>query len=151
MITPELLNYIKEAKAKSTSEEQIKGQLSQLRWSSEDIDNAFATINNNLPLPLPPSFSPDNTSWVRKKTVGNMWDAFQHILMFISLYVFASSVALILHYYVDKYIPGVDTSGYGSMMLYVGNTYLYIYLSSLIVSFPIWAFLFLKITPHCLQ
>ncbi|MDO8610725.1 MAG: DUF5671 domain-containing protein [bacterium] len=151
MITQELLNYIKEARGKAMDEEQIKSQLLQLGWSVEDINNAFVTINNNIPLPLTSSSSQVNGGRVPKENMGNMWDAFQHILMFISLYVFASSVALILHYYVDKFVPGIEISGYDSMIAYTGNTFLNIYLSALIVSFPIWAFLFLRITRQTIK
>ncbi len=88
---------------------------------------------------------------ISKKTSSghSMWDAFEHILMFISLYVFVTSFALLIHYLVDKWIPrfaeGRDIS-YSS----VGSSILRGYLSAILVSYPLFAFFFLHITKRTL-
>ena len=35
----------------------------------------------------------------------NMWDTFEHVLLFISLYVFATSFTLILHEFINVLVP----------------------------------------------
>lgn len=85
-------------------------------------------------------------------TSSNMWDAFQHILLFITLYTFATSLALILHYFVDLWLPPImiDNSSYQATK-YFQSMFLRGYLSSLIVSYPIFSFLFLKITKKTIE
>lgn len=82
------------------------------------------------------------------ESVG-MWDAFEHVLMFISMYVFASSSSMLLHTFVDTWLPDVTTTNsmYNSYND-LGSVLTRAYLSAIIVSFPIFAFLFLRITKH---
>ncbi|OGH39152.1 MAG: hypothetical protein A3B44_01900 [Candidatus Levybacteria bacterium RIFCSPLOWO2_01_FULL_38_21] len=77
-----------------------------------------------------------------------MWDAFEHILMFISLYVLATSIALTLYFFIDKWFPGVTTESYyrSSSSNDLNLNLLRGYLAALIVSFPLFAFFFLHIT-----
>lgn len=75
----------------------------------------------------------------------SMWDAFEHILLFISLYVFVTSLALLIHYLVDKWVPRFPGSRYLSYSS-VGNTVLRGYLSAILVSYPLFVFFFLRIT-----
>ena len=87
----------------------------------------------------PPSHAPGS--------VG-MWDAFEHVLMFISMYIFASSSSMLLHTFVDTWLPDIAAT---SNMLYnsyseFGSTLARGYLAAIIVSFPIFAFLFIRIT-----
>lgn len=97
----------------------------------------------------------------------SLWDAFEHALLFLSLYTLATSIALILHYFVDKWIPGVATDSSSSNVglpwilgLYFGVdsssgnlelTLLRGYLASLIVSLPTFVFLFLHIARRTLH
>lgn len=79
----------------------------------------------------------------------SMWDAFEHILLFISLYVFVTSFALLVHYLVDKWIPRFPEGrpvSYSS----VGNSVLRGYLSAILVSYPLFSFFFLRITKRTL-
>ena len=96
--------------------------------------------------PTPPLSPPPSHA---QGSVG-MWDAFEHILMFISMYVFASSSSMLLHTFVDTWLPNASAI---SNMLYnsyseFGSTLVRGYLAAIIVSFPIFAFLFIRITKH---
>lgn len=94
--------------------------------------------------------SPANTQAVvqaepkTKNSSSTMWDAFEHILMFISLYVMATSIVLVLYYFIDKWFPGVTEYRYS----YSNNDWqlgvLRGYLAALIVSYPLFAFFFLN-------
>lgn len=152
MVTQALLNYIQEAKSKSISDEEIKVQLLHAGWGMSDVANAFITLSKNLPLPPPPTLTiskEDSSQISTKETRGNMGDVFQHILMFISLYIFATSTALILYHFVDTYLPQAITNSYEKKYtLALGKTLMNSYLSALIVSYPVWAFFFLKVTKH---
>lgn len=83
----------------------------------------------------------------------SMWDSFQHILMFISLYVLAISVSVMLHYYIDKFMPGV-ASGSG-IFATASNDYRYSLLkgetATMIVAYPVYAFLFLAVARRTMQ
>lgn len=148
MVTNELLDYIKEARGKSLDDKTINSQLQGIGWSESDIKSGILALDSNLPLPPAPNSTAEKSAGT-SHPAGNMWDAFQHALMFISLYVFASSLALILHYFVDDYLPGVQLDNYS----YLGNmqsTFIIGYLSAFMVSFPLFAFFFLKITKQTL-
>jgi hypothetical protein len=69
-----------------------------------------------------------------------MWDAFLHILMFISLLSSTISIIWILHNIIDQAFPS-----YGISYYYRSNELNSIPLSMLIVSFPFLFFLFIKI------
>src|SRR3989344_5179402 len=84
-------------------------------------------------------------------THSSMWDAFEHVLLFIILYVMATAIALIINFYIDKYFPGVESSYYSysdypSQMsgLLRGE------LAALIVSYPLYSFFFLAVTKRSL-
>jgi hypothetical protein len=126
-----LQKYIADLKAKNIPEAAIKTRLLQSGWTQQDVDKAFTAglPDTELPPPPVPHFS--------------MWITFEYILVFISMYVSFTSLGGILHYAVDKNIPdSLDqtTYSYGYML----NDYLLTgYLASIIVTFPIFAILFL--------
>lgn len=93
---------------------------------------------------LPTNNQPPPSSTTAKPPSTTMWDAFEHILMFISLYVMATSMVLALHFFIDKWFPGVTDQRYS----YSSNEWrvgvLRGYLAALIVSYPLFAFFFLN-------
>ncbi|OGG00797.1 hypothetical protein A2153_00075 [Candidatus Gottesmanbacteria bacterium RBG_16_38_7b] len=75
----------------------------------------------------------------------SLWDTFEHILLFISLYVYAISFTLMLHQFVDVLSPGDKYSGWGD---YIGSFSKYIvrgYMASLIVAYPLFSFFFIRV------
>lgn len=78
-----------------------------------------------------------------------MWVAFQYIILFIALYVSATSFVGILHYLVKKLIPdALDKTSYFSAF---EDSLMRGYLAALIVAFPIFAFLYLVLKKQVLQ
>lgn len=143
MLNQELIIYINQAKSQNIPDEQIKNILLQNGWAKLDIDMAFGGVN--LPqAPFPPSPIKNDPAQ------GNMWDAFEHILLFISLYVLATSVGLMLNYFVDKWSPAI-TDVYNNYADQWQLTVLRGYLSAIIVSFPLFAFFFIQITKRTLN
>ena len=130
-------DFVKQAKDQNFSNDEIKSKLLESGWPENDINKALEIPTPSLLIaPKPP-----------QKQGSSMWDAFEHIIMFISLYVTATSVALILHYYVDKFLPGVNNPySIGSYSDTYGTVVLSGYYSALIVASPVFALLFLRIT-----
>lgn len=78
---------------------------------------------------------------------SHLWDAFEHILLFISLLVMSTSLTMALHTFIDRWIPGMNGRDYDYDFISSWNlTLLRIYISGLIVSIPFFFFLYNKIT-----
>lgn len=142
MSTGSLLEYINNAKSAGLSDNQIQENLKKAGWADGDINNALggAFNPNVVPIPVPqPSAS--------RIEISSVWDTFEHILLFISLYVLYTSLALTLHFFIDKYIISANANmyGYAAQSSY-GLVLLRGYLAALIVSCPLFSFFFLKVT-----
>ncbi len=103
------------------------------------------TTSSTAPVPQVP------TSMNMKPSIAasssSMWDAFEHILLFISLYVMAMSIALVLHYFADKWSPGIPTHPeYSSVTNSFQDTMFRGYLAALIVSTPLFSLFFLLVS-----
>lgn len=142
---PDLTNYVNTAKSSGKSNSEIISELTTAGWQKSDIDKCLSSPVQT-PVPKPPMIY-----------IYSLWDSFEHILLFISLYIFASSVALLLHLFVDTWVPGVNQSGLSSLFGVSGSKnilYSYVsrgYLASIIVSYPLFAYLFLTITKKTLN
>jgi hypothetical protein len=96
--------------------------------------------------PLPPQ-ARNNVS-----NQGSTWDGFEHFLMFATLYIFSTSLALVLYSLIDHWVPGLDqnlrqfTSGLSKAKI----ESLRWYLALMIVSFPFFAFFLLNVTKRTL-
>lgn len=146
----DLLNYIKDAKAQGLDDSKIRENLKNSGWDEQSIENAIAG-KATLTVPTPPS-APHPQS----RGISSIWDAFEHILMFISLYVLYTSLGLTLHYFIDRYLPQTEYSGYGGFLGEIasgpeGYFILRGYLSALIVSTPLFSFFFLRVTKRTAQ
>lgn len=147
MIPIELADYIKKARAKKLSEEKIKNMLVEYGWALSDIEEALQKDDELTPP------SPNQSKVLPIHKNNTMWDTFEHILLFISLYVMAGAIALILHFFVDKWSPGISTNIYGyfpsssdwDLTMFRG------YLASLIVSMPLFIYFFLQIAKRTAQ
>jgi len=151
MINHELVDYIQKAREKNIGIDSIIFSLKKAGWSEDVIKESNDAAS--LVVPTPPIPQPvQQKTHIESTHHITMWDSFEHILLFISLYVTAISFALILHYFVDKYLPRSNdlySTGTYSMYNYPNSwqdNLLRGYLSALIVSFPIFTFLFIRIT-----
>ena len=101
---------------------------------------------------LPPAPPPTSDMGVKiPQQKGSMWDAFEHILLFISLYVLATTVALALLTFVDRWFPYVDdTSSYSVWNGDWQKSLLRGYISAIIVSYPVFSFFFYRVTKRTL-
>lgn len=157
-----LHNYIKTLHEKGSSDEVIKSNLLSQGWDKNQVDAALKQSQDSeeVPIPVPPSvgFSAPQASQTspsagplsadpsgQNMRKGNMWDSFQHILMFISMYVLWISLMLMINTFIDRWVPA-PSSYYGSIYSSYSNYAVTGYMSSIIVSFPLFAFFFIKLT-----
>lgn len=143
MPNQELINYIQDAFSKKATKEQITKALLSSGWQQADIDLAFASLNSPANLMPPP---PLTKHMANADSNTSMWDTFEHILLFISLYVMSTSIGLLLNYFVDRWFsPLGSTDAYSSYANSFSSTLVNGYLAALIVSMPLFSVLFLLI------
>ena len=137
----EILNYIQTARSKGASDEAIKKALAQAGWAEADVAAALAPAGAGVPVAagLPAAPSPRSHSF-------GMWMAFEYILFFISLLVFAVALAGIAHNGVDQFFK--DAASYS---FFSSGPAMQYNLAALIVSFPILAIMVLVIQLQILR
>lgn len=152
MSIQQISEYIKKARNKSKSDSTITDELETVGWSTEQIKAGFLLIDNpDIPIPssdVKAASRPQRDILIPGDAgnPGGMWDAFEHILMFISLYVLAGSLTFMLQYFVDRWIPRFNPYDYGYNNYSNNTSALRSYISALIVSTPLFVFFYLRIT-----
>lgn len=136
--------YIKKLRSQNIPDDQIKQSLLSATWPLNDVIAAmYPPPSPNKGIPVPPR--PLNA-----KGQHSMWDAFEHILLFISLYVLATSIALILHFFIDHWLPGITEE-----RKYSGGSWQFAmlrgYVAAVIVSYPLFAFFFWRVTKRTIE
>lgn len=142
-------HYIKVAREKGADDGLIRSNLLKAGWKEEDINWGFSGLD------LPPVPKPEITTHVSDSVNQinenyTLWDAFEHLLLFISMYVLAFSIAILLHLYISYYVPEIygssrDVGSYSDRGLVTGL------LASIIVTFPMFSFFFLRVTKRTLE
>jgi hypothetical protein len=145
----ELINYIKKTLDLNISKEEIIQKLVSNGWSPEQINTAFFAIENSIPTPnqsptIPPISPPSTTTTTNNQPIGSMFDSFLHILLFISLYISALSLLNVLYHLINHFLPPIDTTTYAYATTMKKSTLTW-YLSSLVISIPLFSFLFIYI------
>lgn len=135
----ELDKYIVSSREQKVPDSDIKAQLIKSGWGEAEVDKGLAVspAGDFLPPPPVPRFG--------------MWVAFQYIILFISLYISATSFAGILHQIVnDKITDSLDNIGYSYAATF-NDSLVRVYIAALIVAFPIFLVLFLILKRQVLQ
>ena len=138
MLNNELGNFIEESKKLGQTDQEIKESLAHAGWH-EDQYLAYFGSKPGLAVPHPPSSSQG------QHHTSSLWDTFQHVLMFIALYVYTVSLTSLVHLLIEKWIP--SSTAYSEFVTspdYISGP-VRMASSALIVSFPIFAYLFLTI------
>ncbi len=149
-----IISYILKSFSEKKSEAEIRNNLQQAGWSDLSIDEGIREAKNSNSVPTPTSDVP------RPRQISTMWDAFEHVLMFISLYIMSASFALLLHEFVNKWAPA-PTLNPGSLISIMLNPIgldpdaidysIKFNLASLIVSFPFFAYFHLNISKRVIK
>lgn len=125
MPNPELVKYITTLRQQLVNDNTIKNTLLSSGWPEDEVLGALIPQ-----VPLPPA---------PKKTRFSMWITFQYTIEFITLYIWATAFGGIIHFAIDKNFPDqLKALSYSSM---IGSYVMPGYLSAIIVSYPIFAFL----------
>lgn len=133
--TNPLLEFITQCRSKGVNDLIIRDNLLQVGWRKDIIDKALA---GNIPVPIPQE---------KEKGSRSMWDAFEHILLFISLYTLVISIGNIFYRLIDIYVPELLHSFYG----YSRSDSFTSPLAAAIVSFPLFIFFFVRIAKRTAQ
>lgn len=81
---------------------------------------------------------------ITQNSQHNLWETFERLLLFISMGVLVISLALILHSFVDKWVPKTNQSfDYFSSF---NASVMRGYIAAIIVSYPLFSFFFLRIS-----
>lgn len=140
----QLEEYIKKARKEHIADGDIKRDLRTAGWLDRDIDAALRD-NPLIKPPTPPeNYHGSASGGLAAVSSPTMWDAFEHVLMFISLYVLAISLALTFHLFINRWVPGIPEGYRGNVNADISE--LRGYIAALIVSFPLFSFFFLRIT-----
>ncbi len=142
MPNKDLENYITAARGKSISDQTLKEKLLKSGWPEQEITAALTPVKTDdldLPPPPVPHFS--------------LWVTFQYIILFITLYVSATSLGGILHHAVDNFIPDSlnQSEEYGGLFFWYYDSLLKGYLAGILVTFPVFAFLFIRLRQQLIQ
>lgn len=135
MVNTEISKYINEAKSRGMGDEEIKNNLRTSGWKEGDIFDTYDEINSKQKHNefLPPK--------AHRNIYYSFWDSFEHILMFISMAIMVIAATLLIHTFIDKWIPS-------STNLYTYTTdlsYIKWSMAALIVSTPPFTFFFIQI------
>lgn len=141
MANSDLEKYIETARSKNVSDEAIKTELVKSGWPEDEVSAAISPKPSSgigLPPPPLPRFG--------------MWVSFQYIILFICLYVFATSVGGIWHEAVIRLLPdNLQAQEYDSYMREAMNGALKGYIAAIVVTYPIFAALFLLLKRQVIQ
>lgn len=144
MVNPDLAKYINTLRSQRIDNETIRQKLLGAGWPENEILELLmappALVNIELPPPPKPHFG--------------MWVAFKYIILFITLYIWATAFGGILHYAVDQTIKDKIDNVYSNVYSTGSRARSYVmpfYLSGIIVAFPIFAVLFLTLKKQILE
>ncbi len=136
MENQDLERFVSASRASGKSDTQIKSELLAAGWPE-------GSVNQFLSTPATPSI-PHAVAVAPHTSANGTWTAFEYVLMFISLSFSATGVAGLLHHLVDSQIS-VQTDASNYSLSYYSSYLIPFYISSIIVSFPIFAFLALRL------
>lgn len=129
-----LITYVNALKAKGKPDAEIKHILQQAGWDPATIDAAFHGIPEP-PLPRP------------GQTVAHlgMWEGFEHVLMFFSLYALATSLGLLMHQFVNIWSPPAQTDSMALVEQAISGYVIRGAVATLAVAYPLFAYFYLDI------
>ena len=128
--------YIETLRNKGRSDEYIVSRLTASGWSK---DHAIVALYPDDP--PPPAH--------HNQGHRGMWEGFEHVLLFLSLYVMAAATGTLLHTFVDRFIPTVAVDRFYSASI-AANT-IRTAVAAIVVSFPLFAYFYLDIAKRIRQ
>ena len=141
MVTPELVNFVKEAAAKGADVSTTRAQLLQQGWKQEDIEEALRQAPGQVSdqtIPKPPMNQPSplvlGQSQPQTAQGNTFFVGLEYIFLYISVFIIYSTGLTLLNLGALKYFAGVSVS--------VGRVAAAFPITALIVFFPTFLVLF---------
>jgi uncharacterized membrane protein len=136
----EIVDYIKKAHLRKIDDREIRETLLKSGWTPQEVDEGFQSEKSNEEVII----LHKNAQPIRH---FSLWIAFEYVLLFICMYVSFSSLAGILHEYVNRTFPDTlkATTTITSYYPDFTNILMKGYISGIIVTFPIFAGLFITL------
>ena len=100
-----LIRFVDHARDKGMDHATIRQLLLSAGWKDKDIAEVFCTRDLELPIPEPAGAGSARARSLRRPGVRKARDAFLHLLVFGSLYVWATSLILLLFTYINFAFP----------------------------------------------
>lgn len=149
-VTDEVKDYVRGMREQNNTDDQIRTSLTNAGWSEADVTEALTPLEQPDPVPSPPtplSIPVQTTTSNQETNHFGMWLTTQYALLFITLYFSSISLGGILHRFVDKTFPDQAARKLNSYSFFgSGDDYLMrSYVAGIIVAFPIFAFMYLKL------
>ncbi|MDP4001149.1 MAG: DUF5671 domain-containing protein, partial [bacterium] len=143
-----LVKFISESRVQGNSDEAIKTQLVSSGWPEAEVNQALGDAQS---VGLAPTYK--QTQQPSLASNFGMWVVFEYVLMFITLAFSAAGLVGILHRLVDNELSPITAVGSSSIYsLSNYNDYLLTtYIASLIIAFPIFVFLALRLRSTLLK
>ncbi len=131
-----LIKFVAEALHSGISRERIKETLLQAKWSPDQIDGAMQVWSDvDFPIPIP-----------KPRAQFSARDAAMYLVMFAMLYLSVFHFGSIIFQIIDRVLPdALDYSGRGYSSAVRFST------ASLIVAFPVFMFLAVKIHKNLIK
>lgn len=134
----ELYAFVGKALASGISRTAIRNALIQAGWQNDQIERALADYAElDFPIPVP-----------KPKPYLSAREAFFYLLLFATLYISAFNLGNLLFAFIEKALPD---PAYNEMSGIWNNERIRSSVSSLIVAFPVFLFLTMKISRELLS
>ena len=98
-MSEKLKQFIEEARKKGMPDDAIRQNLMDNGWDKNVVVKTMYDVDTPKP-----ENEIEKSDKLKKQNI-TLWDTFTHILMFISLAVFAFALGMILHKLIDEYVP----------------------------------------------
>lgn len=140
-MNPALTDYIKQKRESKVDDGKIRQNLIEQGWPTADVEKAMGISHDN-DAPPPPPLVPSQVS-VSSQNPTPVVNTFttrgiEYLIMFISLWVTATSIGFLLHQLVDSALGGGSGDDFYGFIEPVTS-------ASLVVALPIFAILFLRL------
>jgi hypothetical protein len=134
----ELIQFVEHAREKGMDHATVRQLLLSAGWKDIAISQAFCTRDLDLPIPVPPGVGLARAPTPRRPGVPRKArDAFLHLLTYGTLYVWATSVVLLLFTYLDFAFPDPAwRTSYNTLQALL--SIMRVQLAIVIVAFPIF-------------
>ena len=143
--------FLKTARKKGLSDEEIGNKLKASGWSAQQIQELLHPEKDDLVAPPPPNGTQAPLHLATYSDDVSAWDTFEHVLLFISLYIFSTSLVNVLHALVDTWMPPISLTTRLLANDSWTHTRLTIFGAALLVSFPFFAFFFSDVARRTLK